>query len=79
VNIFPAMEYSALRRQPTQKLRDICSTVEELLSYRELLPPELHIKLDTFHADITAALEDRQDADGTSHDIAPSASGNSLR
>ena len=65
MNTFPAMEYLTLRRQPTQKLQDICSIVEELLSHRELLPAELHIKLDTFHADITVALEDRQDTDGT--------------
>jgi hypothetical protein len=66
MNMFPAMEYAALRQQPIQKLRDVYSTVEELLSYSELLPAELHIKLDTFHADITTALEDRQDPDGTS-------------
>jgi hypothetical protein len=60
MNMFPAMQYSLLLRQPEEKLRDVHDTVEELLSYSELLPADLRIKLDTFSADITTALEDRQ-------------------
>jgi hypothetical protein len=56
------VEYSSLREQPTGKLQDVNRNVEELLSHSEVLPIELHIKLDTFHADITAILEDRQDS-----------------
>lgn len=55
------MEYSSLRAQPTGKLQEAGRAVEALLSHRDLLPTELEIKLDTFHADIDAILEDRED------------------
>lgn len=55
------MRYESLRRQPTEKLKDIYGSVQELLSYPELLLDELRIKLETLHADVTALLEDRQD------------------
>jgi hypothetical protein len=45
-----------------QKLQAVYSTVEELLSYSEVLPIELQIKLDTFRADIGTALEDQEGA-----------------
>jgi hypothetical protein len=61
---YRVMGYSSLREQPTQKLRNIYSSVDELLSYSEALPTELHIKLDTLRADIAAILEDRQDLEG---------------
>jgi len=32
--------------------------VEELLEHRDVIPPELFIKLDTYHADLAAAIED---------------------
>jgi hypothetical protein len=57
------VEYSSPREQPTEKLRDVSISVEALLSHSEVLPAELHIKLDTFRADITAILEDRQEWD----------------
>lgn len=60
MDTLPAMIYSALRRQSAQKLRDVNSTVEELLSYSDILPAELRIKLDTFHADIVTVLEDQE-------------------
>jgi hypothetical protein len=53
------MDHSSLRQQPTERLEDTYSHVRELLSHSELLPAELHIKLDTFYADLTAILEDR--------------------
>ena len=58
----PGIEYSSLRLQSMQKLQAVYSTVEELLSYSEVLPIELQIKLDTFRADIGTALEDQEGA-----------------
>jgi hypothetical protein len=58
------MEYSSLREQPIGKLRDVSSSVEALLSHSEFLPPELHVRLDSFHGDVTAILGARQSRDG---------------
>ena len=59
------MEYSSLRKQPTGRLQEAGRAVEALLSHRDLLPTELEIKLETFHADIDAILEDREDERGS--------------
>lgn len=55
------MGYASLSQAPTAKLQDLNSRANELLSFSDLLPAELRIKLDTLRADITAILEDRQD------------------
>ena len=55
------MDYSSLREQPTAKLKDANRLVEALLLHQDLLPTELRIKLDTFHADMAGILEDRED------------------
>jgi hypothetical protein len=69
MSMFPAMQYSLLLQQPEEKLRDVHDTVEELLSYSDLLPSDLHIKLETFRADIATALEDLQNP---THEAQPS-------
>ena len=50
--------YTTLREQPASKLADINKHVEALLAHEETLPEELRIRLDTFRADISAAMED---------------------
>jgi hypothetical protein len=55
------MDYSSLRKQPTEKLRDVNKVVEDLLSHSGVLPTDLSIKLGTFHADLAAILEDLGD------------------
>lgn len=58
---YQMMEYASLRQLSSEKLEDIMSSVQLLLSYPDILPSQLQIKLDTLHADITAVLEDRND------------------
>lgn len=55
------MDYSSLREQPTGKLKEAEQCAGALLRHRELLPIKLLIKLESFHADVTALLEDRED------------------
>jgi hypothetical protein len=41
-------------------LTKVEALVEELLQNKSVLPPELFTKLDTYHADLTAAIESKQ-------------------
>jgi hypothetical protein len=49
-----------LREHPLATLVKVNVAVEELLKNKALLPQELYMKLDTFHADLAAAIEDSQ-------------------
>lgn len=55
-------EYAALQDMPTEKLKEIMGSVQLLLSNPAILSFELHVKLSTLHADISAVLEDRDDS-----------------
>jgi hypothetical protein len=56
-------DHVTLRQQPFGKLRDINNHVEMLMTYQATLPRELYCKLDTFHADLAAAIEDQSRAE----------------
>jgi hypothetical protein len=51
--------YGALRSHDPRALATVSALVEELLKHETVLPRELRAKLDTFHADIAAAIEDK--------------------
>jgi hypothetical protein len=59
------MDYSSLREQPASRLKEAEQCAGALLRHKELLPLELLIKLESFHADVTALLEDREDEDNS--------------
>jgi hypothetical protein len=50
--------YRPLRDHSLAVLSAVNVVVEELLGHRNAIPPELFIKLDTYHADLAAAIED---------------------
>jgi hypothetical protein len=56
-------EFSLLRAQSTETLHEMSGSVDVLLLRKDLLSPELQIKLDTLRADIAAALEDHEDSE----------------
>jgi hypothetical protein len=59
------MDYSSLREQPTSRLKEAEQCAGALLRPKELLPLELLVQLESFHADVTALLEDREDEDNS--------------
>jgi hypothetical protein len=65
----------SLSAQRTRDLTGVSEIIEDLLSYSEILPAELRIKLDTLHADIAVILEDRIETpeEGDGDDIKGSA------
>ena len=48
-----------LHDQAPEVLEAVNELVEKLLRYESLLPVELYIKLDTYHADLADALESK--------------------
>jgi hypothetical protein len=48
-----------LHDEAPETLQAVNDLVEKLLRYENLLPVELYIKLDTYHADLADALEPR--------------------
>jgi hypothetical protein len=54
--------YDALREQDTECLLLVNALVEKLLAHAPMLPPELRVKLDTYHADLANAIEAKGDS-----------------
>lgn len=52
------MTFRPLREHPPATLNALNEALDDLLVHRDAIPPELFIKLDTFRADIAAAIED---------------------
>ncbi len=50
--------YRPLLQHPRAVLIAVNAIVDELLEHRDAMPPELFIKLDTYYADLAAAIED---------------------
>lgn len=49
--------YGSLKEQDMESLLKVNSLVEELLIHQSMLPPALCVKLDTYHADLSSAIE----------------------
>lgn len=54
--------YDSLREQDVEDLVLVSTLVEELLIHESVLPPELHAKLDSYHADLANAIEAKIDS-----------------
>jgi hypothetical protein len=53
-------DHRPLSEHSTAVLAKVEILVEELLQNKSVIPPELYAKLDTYHADLTAAIESKQ-------------------